>query len=85
MPNFNDYFPETQGNKILFPSDMIPCDEFQPLFWNLLLAYEDQEQLKKEGQIKPTLKQKKNGQSTSFIICLVPLLLKPQYISVSIP
>jgi hypothetical protein len=33
----------------------ILCDEFQLLFWKLLSAHEDQEQLKKEGQITPEL------------------------------
>jgi hypothetical protein len=69
MPNFNDYFPQTQGSKIPFPSYKIPCDEFQPLFWNVLSAHENQEQLKKKGQITPTL-QKKNW--SQYILHYLP-------------
>jgi hypothetical protein len=56
MPDFKNYFPQTWGNKIQFSSDMIPRDGFQLLFYNLHLAHAaDQEQIKKERQIKPAI------------------------------
>jgi hypothetical protein len=51
MPNFNDYFPQTQGSKMPFSSDMVPCEEFQPLFWKIFSAHKNQEQPELGGNI----------------------------------
>jgi hypothetical protein len=47
MLNFTEYFPRTWGSKIPFSSGNIPCDEFQPIFWNLLSAHEESNSKKK--------------------------------------